>query len=96
MGDMAKDYRVFSRVVTPVEQEYMVRRKLPVRHEDFVEVGFSRDFNAPPGLLPGGSVCNLAVNLAPNIREEFTYTATEGQGYIQNRKTWFAGTNKGN
>jgi hypothetical protein len=95
LGDMAKPYRVFFQVVTPDGREYTIYRQVPARHDEFVEVVFPRDFNAPQvALLQGFYVCTYVVNMAPTIQEKFTYTTTGGQARIDKRQTWFAGSHQ--
>lgn len=94
MGDMDKAYRVMFQMVTPDQREFTLWRQVPAGHDEFVEVVFPRDFQAPANVLrPGAYLCTYAVNQKPIIKEKFTYRQTGGVGHIQNRKTWFAGSN---
>lgn len=92
-GDMTRNYRVFFQVVTPLKQEFTIYREVPAGHDEFVEVDFPRDFGATPGaLVPGDYVCVMAVNQVPTVREKFRWRAVGGQGVIEGRQTWFAGS----
>jgi hypothetical protein len=62
MGDMTRNYRVFFQVVAPDEREYTreytLYRMVQAHQDEFVEVVFPGDFNAPPtALKPGRHVC---------------------------------------
>lgn len=90
MGDMPRDYRVSFQLLTPTARKYAAHRQVRAGSDEWVEVVFPRDFNAPAAeLQPGAYTCTTLVDRVPIVEERFTLVVSGNQRKIQNRRSLY-------